>query len=42
MTRGEAIQYDSFLKEELKQVAVQYNLDGVMGEYLVDHHIIQK
>ena len=22
MTRGEAIQYDSFLKEELKQVAV--------------------
>lgn len=40
VTRGEAIQYDSFLKEELKQVAVQYNLDGVMGEYLVDNHII--
>lgn len=39
MTRGEALQYDNFLKEKLKQVATQCDLEEKFGEYLVENYI---
>ena len=39
MTREEAIEYDNFLKRELKQTALQYGMTETVGDYLVDNFI---
>lgn len=39
MTRQEAIEYNNVLKKELKQAALQYDLEESFGIYIVDHCI---
>lgn len=39
MTRKEAMEYNSSLKKELEQAALQYELEETAGAYIVDNYI---
>lgn len=39
MTRKEAIAYNEQLKNKIKELAVDYGMDELIGSYIVDNHI---